>query len=202
MLSFAIILDPRYKLQCVEFCYSKLYKHEAISMATNLRDTLYGIFEEYKNSTSDICNMVEVASTSGGVHGHYVRHDDFSGFETHKSQLIGSDSSKSQLDLYLEEARFDHKLHEDLNVMGYWKSHSNHFPELSLMARDSLSIPITTVASESAFSIGGRILDKFCSSLLPQTAEALLCARDWLYGIPGISYFLLLMCSQYSLICI
>ena len=58
MLSFAIILDPRYKLQCVEFCYSKLYKQEAISMVANLRDTLYGIFDEYKNSTSDICNMV------------------------------------------------------------------------------------------------------------------------------------------------
>ena len=119
VLSFAVILDPRYKLQCVEFCYSKLYKQEAISMAANLRDTLYGIFEEYKNSTSDICNMVEVASSSGGVHGHYVRHDDFSGFETYKSQLIGSDSNKSQLDLYLEEARFDHKLHEELNVIGY-----------------------------------------------------------------------------------
>ena len=26
VLSFAVILDPRYKLQCVEFCYSKLYK--------------------------------------------------------------------------------------------------------------------------------------------------------------------------------
>ena len=200
VLSFAVILDPRYKLQCIEFCYSKLYKQEAISMAANLRDTLYGIFEEYKNSTSDICNMVEVASSSGGVRGHSIRHDDFSGFETYKSQLIGSDSSKSQLDLYLEEARFDRKLHEDLNVMGYWKSHSNRFLELSLMARDILSIPITTVASESAFSIGGHILDKFRSSLLPQTAKALLCARDWLYGVPGISYFLSLMCSKYSLI--
>ena len=171
-------------------------------MAANLHNTLYGIFEEYKNSTSDICNMVEVASSSGGVRGHYVSHDDFFGFETYKSQLIGSDSSKSQLDLYLEEAQFDHKLHEDLNVMGYWKSHNNRFPELSLMARDILSIPITTVVSESAFSIGGRILDKFRNSLLPQIAEALFCAHDWLYGVPGISYFLSLMCLQYSLICI
>ena len=140
--------------------------------------------------------------SSGGVCGHYVRHDDYSGFETYNSQLIGSDSSKSQLDLYLEKARFDHKLHEDLNVTGYWKSHSNRFPKLSLMGRDILSIPITTVASKSAFSIGGRILDKFCNSLLPQTADPLLCACDWLYGVPSISYFLSLMCSQYSLICI
>ena len=86
--------------------------------------------------------------------------------------------------------------------MGYWKSHSNRFLELSLMAHNIFSIPITTVASEFAFSIGGCILDKFRSSLLPQTVEVLLCARDWLYGVPGISYFLSLMCSQYSLICI
>ena len=132
VLSFAVILDPRYKLQCVKFCYSKLYKQEAISMAVNLCDTLYDIFEENKNSTSDICNMVEVASSSGGVHGHYDRHDDFSSFETYASQLIGSNSSKSQLDLYLEETRLDHRFHEDLDVMEYWKSHSHCFPELSL----------------------------------------------------------------------
>ncbi|XP_023909364.1 zinc finger BED domain-containing protein RICESLEEPER 2 [Quercus suber] len=189
VLSFAVILDPRYKLQCVEFCYGKLYKQEAISMAANLRDKLYDIFEEYKNSTSDICNMVAVTSSSGGVRGHYDRNDDFSGFETFTSQLIRSDSSRSQLDLYLEETLLNHRFHEDLDVMGYWKSHSHCFRELSLMARDILSIPITTVASESAFSIGGRIFDKFRSSLLPQTTEALLCARDWLYGVPAIHDF-------------
>ena len=47
------------------------------------------------NSTSDIRNMVEVASSSGGEHGRYDRHDDFSGFETYASQLIGSNSRKS-----------------------------------------------------------------------------------------------------------
>ena len=47
------------------------------------------------NSTSDIKDMVEVASNSGGKRGRYDRHDDFFGFETYTSHLIGSNSSKS-----------------------------------------------------------------------------------------------------------
>ena len=83
--------------------------------------------------------------------------------------------------MYLEEARFDHNTHMDLDILEYWESNCGRFPELSLMARDIMSIPITTIASESAFSIGGQILDKYHSCLLPQNAEALLCFRSWLF---------------------
>ena len=69
------------------------------------------------------------------------------------------------------------------------------------MACYILSIPITTIALESTFNIGGCILNKFRSSLLPQIVEVLLCALDWPYGVLGRSYFLSFMCSQYSLIC-
>ncbi|CAN1145620.1 Putative AC9 transposase, partial [Linum perenne] len=54
------------------------------------------------------------------------------------------------------------------------------YPILSTMARDILAAPITTVASESTFSTGGRILDSFRTSLTPKIAEALICCRDWI----------------------
>jgi len=50
------------------------------------------------------------------------------------------------------------------------------------MARDVLAVIISTVASESSFSTGGRVLDAYRSRLIPSTVETLVCTRDWLYG--------------------
>lgn len=185
VLSFAIILDPRYKLQFVEFCYERLYGNDAVSRAKILRDKLYVIFKGYlQHSTGNSSTMAQRPSCRTP---DCDTRDDLEGFDTFTSRLVGPSTSKSQLDIYLEESRLNHREHENLNVLGFWKEQCHRFPELFLMARDILSIPITTVASESAFSIGGRILGKYRSSLLPQNAEALLCSRDWLFGVPGKS---------------
>ncbi|KAF5798277.1 putative HAT dimerization domain, ribonuclease H-like superfamily [Helianthus annuus] len=48
------------------------------------------------------------------------------------------------------------------------------------MARGTFCIPITTVASESAFSAGGRVLDDYRSSLSKDMAELLVCGIDWI----------------------
>jgi len=59
------------------------------------------------------------------------------------------------------------------------------------MARDFLAIPLSTVSSESAFSLGGMILGDHRNwgmilgdhrnSLSPEMLEALVCGKDWLY---------------------
>jgi hypothetical protein len=51
---------------------------------------------------------------------------------------------------------------------------------LRKIARDIFAIPVTTVASESAFSTGGRVLSEHRSRLTSKMLEALMCSQDWL----------------------
>ncbi|XP_057948251.1 zinc finger BED domain-containing protein DAYSLEEPER-like [Malania oleifera] len=53
---------------------------------------------------------------------------------------------------------------------------------LSRMARDILSIPTSTVASESTFSIGGKVISMSRSFFTPDNAETIILTRDWLYS--------------------
>ncbi|GFS46053.1 hypothetical protein Acr_00g0099890 [Actinidia rufa] len=65
---------------------------------------------------------------------------------------------------------------DKFDILGWWKSNSSKYPLLSQIARDVLVVPVSTVASESAFSTGGQILDPFHSSLSPMMIETLACS--------------------------
>jgi hypothetical protein len=92
------------------------------------------------------------------------------------------------LKLYLDEPKYLEK-NTTFDILSFWKGNEFRYPEVAAMARDVLSILIFTIASESTFSIGGRVIDQYRSSLKPDIVEALVCTRNWLYGEQGnISY--------------
>ena len=84
-------------------------------------------------------------------------------------------------------------------MLSYWKDRSNRFNDLARMTCDVLSIPITIVVSKSAFSIGSRVLNKFRSSMLDETVQALICTHNSLLGLLVRLNFLLRIHNKYFL---
>ncbi|KAA0047364.1 transposase [Cucumis melo var. makuwa] len=85
------------------------------------------------------------------------------------------EQGSSEIDIYLLEANVRTK--GDFDILQWRKMNSDRFEVLGHMVRDILAIPVSTVASESAFSIGGCVVDSSCCSLAPKTVEALISAE-------------------------
>ena len=89
----------------------------------------------------------------------------------------GSSELSNELDLYLREKTekiAKGNLATKFVILLWWRVNSANYPILSHIVRDVLAIPVSTDASESAFSTGGRILDQYRSSLTPDMVEALI----------------------------
>ncbi|KAL9239499.1 hypothetical protein vseg_013813 [Gypsophila vaccaria] len=180
ILSCAAILDPRYKVKFVEYCYVKLHGPANVEdCVSKVVSTLFCLFAEYKQQTVRF-SPPYVGSSSGGTN-FAARNEDSDMFRDYNQFLSSTSRSlgnKSELDLYLEEPSYD--LNSDLDVLDFWSRSSIRYPELSVMARDILTIPVSTVNMKEAFNFGSKTLSTVQSSVMPETLQALLCLKDWL----------------------
>jgi hypothetical protein len=53
---------------------------------------------------------------------------------------------------------------------------------LSILARDVIFVPVSTISSESAFNLYVRIIEERRRRLAPEMVEMLLCMKDWELG--------------------
>uniref|UniRef100_A0A8R7V7P4 HAT C-terminal dimerisation domain-containing protein n=1 Tax=Triticum urartu TaxID=4572 RepID=A0A8R7V7P4_TRIUA len=73
----------------------------------------------------------------------------------------------------------------NFDILLWWKVNQVEFPILSWLARDILSMQVSTVASESTFNAGGRVVDPFRGRLNPEIVQALICTKNWIGASKG-----------------
>ncbi|GJY40535.1 zinc finger BED domain-containing protein RICESLEEPER 1-like protein [Tanacetum coccineum] len=177
-LAIAAILDPRFKMKLVEYYYKQIYDNEASDRIREVSEGIRELFNEYSIDPGSIND--ESGQAAGGSHGTgNVTRDRLRGFDKFLHETSNHQSGASDLDKYLEEPVFPRN-HDDFSILNWWKVHTPRYPILSMMARDILGIPVSTLTAELAFSTGGRVLDNHLRSVDPDIRQALICGQDWL----------------------
>ncbi|KAH0680782.1 hypothetical protein KY290_022972 [Solanum tuberosum] len=185
MLFIASVLDPRNKFMYVSFALEELLGEEKGQIVNNeVNAYLKNLFAIYvskyaKGSKNQSSSSDSSDSSTYGLSQNVKTNSLRTKFYMKKQKEdSGSLGVKSELDRYLLEDQEPES--EDFDILIWWKVNSPRFPILSQLTRDVLAIPMSSVASECAFSTGGRILDPFRSSLTPKCVQCLICVQDWL----------------------
>ncbi|KZV45523.1 hypothetical protein F511_26684 [Dorcoceras hygrometricum] len=91
-----------------------------------------------------------------------------------------SSSSNLELENYLTTT-FDFSAADEdtFDILRLWAQKKQVYPILSLMAKEILACPVSTVAVEQEFSMGGNTLDERRSTIRPKNLEAQYLLNDW-----------------------
>ncbi|KAF7142405.1 hypothetical protein RHSIM_Rhsim05G0198800 [Rhododendron simsii] len=170
-----VAMDPRFKLRLVKFCYTKSKgKAESEKMEKKVKDVLNRLYDSYAKE-GEVRQHVSSASQMPRVENENCdsRLNLAMVFDTYLEEEYSS-VCFSEVDKYLGDL-CERRDNPDFDILVWWKNNSNKYPILSKIEHDVLAKPVSTVASESAFSTGGRVLDPFRSSLSPSMVETLVC---------------------------
>jgi hypothetical protein len=198
LMAVAVILDPRLKMTMLHACYIALFGEESAGYhVAEAHQLLTDLMKHYHVKENDF-----VGTSSSGASSSVGAAAVLSIFKTlsQNKKTTTFVRSKNELDRYLDEDTLPHDENDYFDVLGWWKLEGTRYPTLRQIARDILAIPITTVASESAFSTSGRILSEHRSRLTPKMLEALMCSQSWLrHTLKGITICAFAMCHLFHI---
>ncbi|XP_025635831.1 zinc finger BED domain-containing protein RICESLEEPER 2-like [Arachis hypogaea] len=191
VMSLACVLDPRCKLHVIKFCFPFIYKpeHVAVENVEKVKNTLQEMYDEYAEKCHDE-TIISGVNTNSLVASSNVVSSEISGIDEMLNMVREKEAihpTKSELEVYLDESAYIPEGNsKSFSALEWWKNNSLKFKVLSKMATDILAIPVSTVASESSFSAGGRVIDEYRSRLNQESIEALICGGDWLRNKYGL----------------
>ena len=182
LMGVATVLDPGYKMTLLHFYFPLVYPNDFSEQISNIKRLCYELVDEYYT------RMYKETDTESAVHGTVTSTSKGSSITIDSDYQLfvkmmktnKTNSFRTELDHYLEEdVLLDNS---QFDILLWWKLNGVKYPVLQTIARDILAIPVSTVASESAFSSSGRLVSPHRNRLHPKMIEALMCAQSWLWS--------------------
>ncbi|XP_065621531.1 zinc finger BED domain-containing protein DAYSLEEPER-like isoform X1 [Quercus suber] len=173
-------------MKLLKFYYPNIYSDNSDLKIEKIKNLCYDLLDEYEDvDESPIGNEGSShlpASTSNQVAqikfrliGSMSRFDGFVNNSSSSSKKHGN--GRMEFDHFIDKGVL--KRSEDFDILAWWKSNGLKYPTLQRIARDILATPVTTVASEVAFSTSGNLLSPHRSRLHPKT---MMCTQNWLWS--------------------
>jgi len=168
LYSFAFILDPRAKMRGLFNVLVILKENLGVDYSSyyaSVKTELYKLFAKYDSKFGAAKNRraAHPAGQTGKRKQAWGRI--FGG--PRASGVIGPSPTPTssaasvgcELTAYLDSENVT-AYENDFDLLLWWRDHKLTFPVLSIMAKDIMSVPVSTVSLESCFSLTGRILEE------------------------------------------
>jgi hypothetical protein len=186
LYSYAFILDPRAKLVGFSNVLGLLASHTGTSYSLyygDVQDEMSRLFAKYEQKFGAVRSERPPMPHAGPgkrkqAWGKIYAGPGASSTSSPTSFSPSGSGGVNELLAYLDSDPIK-DWGESFDLLLWWRDHKLAYPILSIMARDIMFVPVSTVSSESCFNCTARILEDRRRRLLPEHVEMLICMEDW-----------------------
>ncbi|KAF5196585.1 Zinc finger bed domain-containing protein [Thalictrum thalictroides] len=188
VVELAACMDPRYKITFLEVCLEVIFGYEEThrlgGTVEKIKKALKEVFDQYTqkkggNVLKEPSDSYEEKQVGGVIASTFSNIEDPTFAIYAKRREASSQRCESELERYLAQSPLDVDTNKPLDVLDWWKAQEGNYPLLSAMARDLLTVPVSSVPLELAFDSSERSINRCRSYISPKLLEASVCLRDW-----------------------
>ncbi|CAN1220922.1 Cytochrome P450 71D11 (Fragment) [Linum grandiflorum] len=149
LLTVAVVLDPAYKFELIDYYWVKFGCSDSSLEPDNVKASVYNLVREYqlKKQIRDKISLDNAGSSNGAGSDSRISEADLD-YEIYLSRRkrVKTNSVCSELDHYLSEDVSPRA--PNVSVLDWWRVNTGKYPLLQEVARDLLAVPVTYVASD------------------------------------------------------
>jgi hypothetical protein len=162
LYAFAFILDPRAKMRGFHKVLQRLSSLNGTGYSrypSCIRSKLTKMYQIYEAKFGGVCLTPQPQSGSGSSKAIEACDDIYGGDESYSNtSTSGTSIGLSELTSYLDSDT-ETKFGPDFNILIWWQRHNQTYPILSILAKDVMNVPVSTISSESTFRQASKVLE-------------------------------------------